>query len=99
MEAFDIFSQGLDLESCVCLSWEDLLEKPEDFSDCELETWVDVSVVPDVTDVHVSPSSVVTEFCDGFSFFSDWEFVEPQSFFYLQKACSLLDSHAGRDEV
>ena len=35
-------------------------------------------MVPDVTDVPVSPSSVVTEFCDGFSFCSDWEFVEPQ---------------------
>ena len=29
-EAFEIFSQGRDLESCGDLSWEDLLEKPED---------------------------------------------------------------------
>ena len=29
-------------------------------------------VVPEVTDVFVFPSSVVTEFCDGFSFCSDW---------------------------
>ena len=35
--------------------------------------------VPVVTDVLVSPSSVVTEFCDGVSLGSDWEFVEPQS--------------------
>ena len=28
----------------------------------------------------VSPSSVVIEFCDGFSCCLDWEFVEPQSF-------------------
>ena len=32
-------------------------------------------VVPDVTDMPVSPSSVVTEFCDGFSCCSEWEFV------------------------
>ena len=79
VEAFDIFSQGEDLESCGGLSWEDLLEKPEDLSGCEPQTRVDVSVVPDVTDELVSPSSVVTEFCDGFSFCSDWESVEPQS--------------------
>ena len=66
MEAFEIFSQGRDLESCGDLSWVDLLEKPEDLCDCEPETLVDVSVVPVVTDVPVSPSSVVTEFCDGF---------------------------------
>ena len=35
-------------------------------SDCEPEARVDVCVVPDVTDVLVSPSPVVTEFCDGF---------------------------------
>ena len=34
----------------------------------------------DVAVVLVSPSSVVTEVCDGFSLGSDWEFVEPQSF-------------------
>ena len=28
----------------VVFSWEDLLEKPEDLSDCEPETRVDVSV-------------------------------------------------------
>ena len=37
MEAFEIFSQGTDLESCGNLSWEDLLEKHEDLSDCEPE--------------------------------------------------------------
>ena len=35
----------------------------------------------------------------GFSFCSDWDLVEKQSLFFLQKACSLLDSYAGRDEV
>ena len=92
MKAFDIFSQKGDLERCGGLSWEDLLEKPEDLSDCEPETRVVVSVVPDVTGENVSPSSEVTEFRDGFWFCSGWQFVEPQSFFFLQKACSLLDS-------
>ena len=54
--AFDIFSLGGDLESCGGL----------ELSDCELEALVDVSVVPGVTDVPVSPPSVVTVFCDGF---------------------------------
>ena len=67
VEVFYIFSQGRDLESCCGLSWRDLLDKPEDLSDRESEAWVVVLVVPDVTDVLVSPSSVVTEFCDGFS--------------------------------
>ena len=44
-----------------------------------------MSVVPDVTDVPVSPSSVVTEFCDVSSWCSDWEFVEPQSFSFSKK--------------
>ena len=41
-----------------------------------------VLVVPDVTDVPVSLSSVVKEFSDGFSCCPTWEFVEPQSFSY-----------------
>ena len=56
------------------------LEEPEDLSDCERETRVEVTVVLDVTDVLVSPSSLVTEFCDSFSFCAAWELVEPQSF-------------------
>ena len=51
------------------------MEKPEDLSDCEPETWVDVSVVPDVADVLVS----LVFFC------SDWEFVELQSFSFSKK--------------
>ena len=77
VEAFEIISQGRDLESLGDLSWGDPLEKPTDLSDCELVSSARVRVVPDAT---VSPSSVVTEFCDGFSGCSDWEFVEPQSF-------------------
>ena len=79
------FSQRGDLQSCGGLSWEDHLETPEDLSDCEPETRLNVTVVLDVTDVPVSPSSVVTEFCDGFSFCSDWELVEPQPFSFSKK--------------
>ena len=46
---------------------------------------MDVLVALDVTDVPVSPSSVVTEFCDGFSCCSDREFVEPQSYSFSQE--------------
>ena len=41
--------------------------------------------VPDVIDVPVSPSSVVTEFRDGFSCCSDGEFVEPPFFSFSKK--------------
>ena len=71
MEAFDFFCQGEDLESCGGLSWEDLQEKPDDLYDCEPETRTDVSAVLVVTDVLVSPSSVVTECWDGVCLDSD----------------------------
>ena len=54
---------------------------------------------PDVTDVLVSLSSVVTEFCEVSSCCSDWEDVALQSLFFLQEASSLLYKYAGRDEV
>ena len=76
--AFEIFSQGRDVESYGDFSWEHLLEEPGNVSDCEL-----VRAVPggsDVTDVLVPPSSLVTELCDVSPCGSDWEFVEPQSF-------------------
>ena len=44
-------------------------------------------------------NAVVTEVRDGFSLGSGWEFVEPQSYYFSKKACSPLDSYAGRDEV
>ena len=44
-----------------------------------------VLVVPNVTDVLVSLSSVVTEFCDGFSCCSDCDFVEPHPFSFCEK--------------
>ena len=58
----------------------DPLEKHEDLSDCEPDSCAHVRVVPGVTDVLVSPSSVVTVFCDVLSLGSDWEDVVPQSF-------------------
>ena len=67
------------------VSGEYLLEKPDDLSNCEPENRMDVFVVHDVTDVLVSPSSVVTEFCDDVSLDPDWEYVEPQSFPFSQK--------------
>ena len=87
VEAFD---QGRDLESCGGLSWGDPLEKLENWSNCEPDSSAHVRVVPDVTDVLVSPSSVVTELCDVSSCCSDWEFVEPQSFSFSKKASTLL---------
>ena len=47
-----------DLESCGGLSWSDFLEKPEDLSDGESDTRVEVRAVLDVIDVFVSLSSV-----------------------------------------
>ena len=84
-EAFDIFSLREHLESCCGLSWEDLLEKSEDLSECEPETRMHGLVVLVVTDVLVSPSSLVTEFFDGVSLDSDWENVEPQSSSFSKK--------------
>ena len=49
-----------------------------------------VLVVLGVIDVPVFPSSVVTEFCDGFSCCSDWEFVEPQSSFFTKSVLTLV---------
>ena len=43
------------------------------WSEFEPDTRVEVRVVLDVTGVLVSPSSVVIEFCDGFSCCSGWE--------------------------
>ena len=85
VEALEIFSQGGDVESCGGLSWEGLLEEHDDMSDSEPDSCAQVRVVRDVTDVLVSPSSVVTEFCDGFSCCSGWEMVEPQSFSFSKK--------------
>ena len=55
------------------------------WSDCEPDSCARVRVVLDVTGVLVSPSSVVTKFCDVSSMCSDQEFVEPQSFSFSKK--------------
>ena len=85
VETFEICGQARDLESCGDLSWWDPLEKFENWSDCESGSSALVRVIPDVTDVSVSPSSVVTELCDVSSCCSDWELVESQSFSFSQK--------------
>ena len=54
VEAFEIFRQGRDLESCGDVSWEDPLEKHKDLlSDCEPDSCAYVRVVPDVIDMPV----------------------------------------------
>ena len=73
------------MESCRDVSWEDLLEEPEDLSDREPLSCELVRVVHDVIDVPVYPSSVVTGLCDVSPCCSHWEFVEPQSFSFSQK--------------
>ena len=98
VEAFEIFSQGTDMESCGNLSWEDLLEKHEDLFDYEPEPCAHVRVVPDVAGVPVAPSSVVTEWCEAFSCCPDWQNVLPQSFSFSKKR-ALLYKYATRDEV
>ena len=80
VEAFEIFSQGRNLESCGDLCWDGLLGEHDDLSDRELVSCELVRVVPDVTDVPVSPSSLVTEMCEVSSCCSEREFAEPQSF-------------------
>ena len=92
VEAFEILSQREDEESCGGFSWEHLLEEPEDLSDCEPDSCAHVRVVLVVTDVPVSPSSVVTEFRDVSPCDSDWEFVEPQSFSFSKSV-----PHCGTD--
>ena len=56
-----------------------------DLSDREPEPCAHVRVVPDVTDVPVSPSSVVTELCEVSWCCSNWEDVIPQSFSFSKK--------------
>ena len=74
------------------------LGKPADLSDREPDSCELVRVVSDVIDVLVSLSSVVTELCDIPPCCSDGEF-GTAILFFLSKACTLLYTHAGRDEV
>ena len=49
VEAFDIFSQGRDVESVGDLSWEDPLQKLDELSECGPVSCALVRVVPDAT--------------------------------------------------
>ena len=80
------FNQGVDAESCGDLSWKGCWEKPEHLSDREPDSCAHVFVVLDVTEEPVLLLSVVTELCDVSLRGSDWEFVEPQSFFSKRRA-------------
>ena len=61
------------------------MEKLDELCECGPVSCALVCVVLDVTDVLVSPSSAVIEFCDVLSRCSDREFVEPQSFSFSRK--------------
>ena len=80
-EAFDMFSQEEDSESCGN-SWGDLLGGSYGLSDCGSEA---SSGVPVVTDVPVSPSCTVVVMSEALVLGSDWEVVEPQSFSLSRK--------------
>ena len=101
VEAYENFCVEGDVESCGDVSWEDILDNPEDLSDCELDSCAHVRVVLNVTGVLVSPSSVVIELCDVSPCGSEWELVEPLSFPFSKKKkeCTLRYRYAGRDEV
>ena len=68
------------------------MEKHEDLFDCEPDSCAFVRVMPDVTDVLVSPSSLVTEFCEVFSCCSDWEDVGLRSFSFSRKRAQCCTS-------
>ena len=80
-EAFDIFSQREDSESCGN-SQESLLGDSCGLSDCGSEA---VSGVPVVTDVPVSLFSAVVVMNEALLSDSDWETVEPKSFSFSRK--------------
>ena len=80
-EAFDIFSQVEDSESCGN-SWGDLWDGFCGLSDCDSVTWTKLLAVNDLL---VSPSSAVAEMREGVSTDSDWEFLEPQCFSFSKK--------------
>ena len=80
-------------------SWGDLWDDPCGVSDCFSGVGTSGPVVSVVTDVLVSPSSVVTQVSDGF-FMRLWCGISGTVVLvFLQKASSLLDSYAGSDEA
>ena len=76
-------------------SWCDLWDDPSEVFACDSGTRMEGPVVLVVTDVLVSPSSVVTEVCDGFSSGSDWELVELQSLSFSKKRSSVCAKNQG----
>ena len=89
--AFEVLSQGRDLENCGHISWEDLLEEPEDLSGREPVSGELVRVVP-VSLRLWSPSCVM------FPLVTLIEILLNRGPFLSPKTCSLY-SCAGRDEV
>ena len=69
-----------------------------DLSDGKLDSCAHVPKVPDVIDVLVSPSSVLTELCEVFCS-SNWERCCTAVFCFLQKASTSLYKYARRDKV
>ena len=96
-EDFGIFCQG-EISERGGDSWCDLWDDHCGVSDCASGTGTNGPVVPVVTDVLVSLSSVVAEVCHCFSLGSDWEFVEPQSFAFPKKR-SFMRAENQRDEL
>ena len=86
VEAFEIFSERERLlESCGDLSWcETPWRSTRTCLIMSLDSCAHLRVVPEVTDVLVSLSSVVTEFCEVSACCSDWEDVVPQSFSFCK---------------
>ena len=81
LRSWTLFSQGEDSECCGN-SWGDLWDGSCGLSGCDSVTW---TRLPVVNDVLVSPSSAVSEVCEGVSLDSDREFVEPQSSSFSKK--------------
>ena len=87
VEAFDIFGQEGGVESCGDVSWEDVLDNPEDLSDYEPDSCAHDRVVPDVwllCCVVFLPVARIGNLCNRSPFLSP---------------CTLWYRYAERDEV
>ena len=80
-EAFEILVR-CRIRRVVVLPGRDPWDGSCGLSDCDSVTWTRLLVVSDVL---VSPSSVVAEMCEGVSSDSVWEGVEPQSFSFSKE--------------
>ena len=94
-DAFEKFGHWEDSDSCGN-SWSDFLGDSSGLSDCVFDVSSGVLVV---TDVFFSPSSLLVVMCEALLSVSDWEIVEPPSFFFfLQKPSSRLCGESRRHE-